>query len=44
MKAYNRKGEKPLLKKFKKVTKYPHHRSDGLTHRTNRGSQLQPSG
>jgi hypothetical protein len=44
MKAYNRNGDKPVLKKFKKATKYQHHRSEGMTHRTNRGSQLQPRG
>ena len=42
MKAYCRHSDKPLLKKFKKDPKYTHHRSEGLTRRTNRGSQLQP--
>lgn len=32
---------KAKLKKFRKVTKYPHHRSEGLTHRRNKGSQFQ---
>lgn len=29
------------LKKFKLNPKYPHKRSDGMTHRRNRGSQWQ---
>lgn len=41
MKAHTKSG-KIGLKKFKKEPRYPHHRSDGLTWRTNKGSQLQP--
>lgn len=44
MTAYNRKKDAPGLKKFKLSPKYPHLRSEGLTHRTNRGSKLQPRG
>jgi hypothetical protein len=29
------------LKKFKKATRYVHKRSEGLTHRKNKGSRLQ---
>ncbi len=36
------KGKVPI-KKFKMQTVYPHHRSDGLTKRTNGGSHLQPT-
>jgi len=36
------KLDKPVLKKFKKEPKYPHHRSEGLTHRHNKGTVLQP--
>ncbi|UHX60251.1 hypothetical protein RsoPWF2_12 [Ralstonia phage vRsoP-WF2] len=28
-------------KRFKLHTKYPHNRSEGLTHRTNKGTALQ---
>jgi hypothetical protein len=28
--------------KFKLETLYPHNRSEGLSHRTNKGSKLQP--
>lgn len=28
--------------KFKMNPKYPHHRSEGMTHRRNGGSKLQP--
>lgn len=30
------------LKKFKLDPRYPHHRSEGMTRRRNRGSVLQP--
>ena len=40
MQAYSRTG-KQVLKRFKKEPKYTHHRSEGLTHRTNKGSALQ---
>lgn len=40
--AYNRKSGKPDIKKFRKEPRYTHHRSEGLTRRTNKGSALQP--
>lgn len=33
--------KKRPLKKFKLNPKYPHLRSDGMTHRRNKGSKLQ---
>lgn len=44
MQAYTRHARqegKPALKRFKLAPKYAHHRSDGMTHRRNRGSVLQ---
>lgn len=35
------KPAKTKLKKFRKVTRYQHHRSDGLTWRRNGGSRYQ---
>lgn len=43
MKAYSRSNPRPALKRFKLEPKFPHHRSEGLTHRRNRGSMLQPN-
>jgi hypothetical protein len=28
------------IRRFKLASKYPHHRSEGLTHRNNRGTQM----
>lgn len=35
------KQDKKFLKRFKKISKYLHKRSEGLTYRTNKGSLYQ---
>jgi hypothetical protein len=35
------RAAKVKIKKFRKVTRFPHHRSEGVTWRKNSGSHLQ---